>query len=385
MRKDTRTRDQKAADRQAKLDALHERLTDAVQALVTGDDWQRAMAFAAKFRRYSFGNCMLLYSQSLAAYDAGLLPEPYPRYVAGYRAWQSLGRQVRAGSRGFQILAPITARVAMADDGSYRRLDKGEKPAPGETVTTRMVLARPTTVFPAEYTDGDAPIPEAPSPRLLQGEAPPGLWDGLAALIQAKGFMLDDVATAAQIGGANGVTMWGPDKILVRADMEPLARVKTLSHEAGHLYGHAPGDPDAPAHRGIAEIEAESVAAFVLAAHGVDSADYTVPYVSTWASRVKDVDPVTAVQQTAARVRTIALQILDGLDTQKVPDGDPPGLDRSAGREAPRSTPQTNPPATEPPVSPARPAHPAATADELAQQQRQAHVASRALSEGMGR
>ncbi|RPF21312.1 ArdC family protein [Myceligenerans xiligouense] len=344
MRNDDRAPDGRAAARQAKLDALHETLTDAVHALVTGEDWQRAMVFAARFRRYSFGNCMLLYSQSLAAYEAGLLPVPYPRYVAGYRAWQSLGRQVRAGSRGFQILAPVTARVVVTDDGSYRRLDKGEKPAPGEMVATRMVGVRPTTVFPAEFTDGDAPIPEPPAPRLLQGEAPPGLWDGLAALIRAKGFALDDVATAAQIGGANGVTMWGPDKILVRADMEPLARVKTLSHEAGHLYGHAPDDPDVPAHRGIAEIEAESVAAFVLGAHGVDSADYTVPYVAAWAGSVKDVDPVTAVQQTAARVRTIALQILDGLEPQKVSDGDPPGLDRSTGRTSPsrsegRSTP----------------------------------------------
>ncbi|GAB4085031.1 hypothetical protein GCM10028784_16610 [Myceligenerans cantabricum] len=231
MRKDTRSPEQKVADRQAKLDALHERLTDAVQSLVSGQDWQRAMAFAAKFRRYSFGNCMLLYTQSLAAYEAGLLPQPFPRYVAGYRAWQSLGRQVRAGSRGFQILAPTTERVAVADDGTSRRLDKGEMPAPGETVTTRMVGVRPTTVFPAEFTDGDAPIPDTPAPRFLQGEAPPGLWEGLATLVQAKGFTLDDVATAAEIGGANGVTMWGPDKIFVRADMEPLARVKTLSHD----------------------------------------------------------------------------------------------------------------------------------------------------------
>lgn len=67
MHKDTRTREQRAADRQAKLDALHEQLTDAVHALVSSEDWQRAMAFAAKFRRYSFGNCMLIYSQSLAA------------------------------------------------------------------------------------------------------------------------------------------------------------------------------------------------------------------------------------------------------------------------------------------------------------------------------
>lgn len=381
MRKDARTVEQRIAARNAKLDALHETLTHAVEALVSGEDWQRAMAFAARFRRYSFGNCMLLYTQSLAAYKTGLLPEPYPRYVAGYKAWQSLGRNVRAGSRGFQILAPTTARVAVADDGTYRRLDKGEKPAPGETVARRMIGVRPTTVFPAEFTDGDAPIPEAPAPQLLRGEAPPGLWEGLTALIRAKGFTLDDAATAAQIEGANGVTMWGSDKILVRADMEPLARVKTLSHETGHLYGHAPGDPDVPAHRGIAEIEAESVAAFVLAAHGVDSSDYTVPYVSTWASRVKGVDPVTAVQQTAARVRTIALQILDGLDTQKVSDGDPPGLDRSAGRKSPSHDEGRSAPVSTPTASPQAPV----TRDELTGRELPPAQGPPPRTEGIGR
>ncbi|WP_236090887.1 hypothetical protein [Antribacter soli] len=83
-----------------------------------------------------------------------------------------------------------------------------------------------------------------------------------------------------------------------------------------------------PGHRGLVEVEAESAALLVLSAHHVDTSPYTVPYVSTWASRVEGVDPVTAVQQTAARVRTIALSILDRLDTAMVPDGDPPGLDR---------------------------------------------------------
>lgn len=339
MGTNSRSAQASSAEREAKLDALHETLTDAVQALVSGEDWQRAMKFAAKFRRYSFGNCLLLAAQSHAAHEKGLLPEPYPRYVAGYRQWQQLGRQVIKGSRSFQILAPTTARVAVADNGSVRRLSKGERPETGEAVTTKMVGVRPAHVFPAEFTEGPEPLPQAPTPQLLRGEAPAGLWDGLATLIRQRDFTLDDVPTAAQIGGANGVTMWGPDQILVRADMDPLARVKTLAHETGHLVGHTPGDPDVPAHRGIAEVEAESVAAFVLAAHGVDSADYTVPYVSTWASRVKDVDPVTTVQQTAARVRTIALTILDGLDTSMVSDGDPPGLDRSVRNGTPDRTP----------------------------------------------
>jgi antirestriction protein ArdC len=34
-----------------------------------------------------------------------------PRRVAGYRAWQELGRHVRKGERGLQILAPVLRKV----------------------------------------------------------------------------------------------------------------------------------------------------------------------------------------------------------------------------------------------------------------------------------
>ncbi|MCF4123085.1 ArdC family protein [Antribacter sp. KLBMP9083] len=227
MRQDTRTPESQAADRQAKLDALHKTLTDAVQALVTGEDWRRAIEFAAKFRRYSFGNSLLLMQQGLAAYEAGLLPDPFPDYVAGYRQWQSLGRQVRAGTRGFQILAPTTARVVVAEDGSYRRLARGEKPAPGETTTTRMVGVRPATVFPAAYTDGETPIPQRPAPQLLQGRAPPGLWDGLAALIRET--VPDPAASgpAAPAGPGAGGTVGGAH------DPDPRHRVHGLHRPGG--------------------------------------------------------------------------------------------------------------------------------------------------------
>jgi DNA-binding GntR family transcriptional regulator len=50
----TATDEAARAARDAKLDALHERLTGAVEALVFGDDWRRALEFAARFRARSF-------------------------------------------------------------------------------------------------------------------------------------------------------------------------------------------------------------------------------------------------------------------------------------------------------------------------------------------
>ncbi|MFC5731671.1 MULTISPECIES: hypothetical protein [Nocardioides] len=85
---------------------------------------------------------------------------------------------------------------------------------------------------------------------------------------------------------------------------------------------------DATLHRGITEVEAESIALMVGAAHGLDTSSFTVPYVSTWAASVPGKTPVEVVQSTAERVRTTALGVLEKLDTQKIGDGNPPSIDR---------------------------------------------------------
>jgi hypothetical protein len=268
------------------------------------------------------------------------VPEPTPTYVAGFQQWLSLGRHVVKGQHGYGILAPVTARFASpnpSDEASWRRLSRGEKPGFGESVKSKLVGLKPTHVWDVSQTAGD-PVPELPCPSLLNGQSPAGLWDGLADQITALGFELRLVSSAAAIGGANGLTDFLSREVSVRMDMDDAAQVKTLAHELGHVLLHAPRDnvisteiaADATLHRGIAEVEAESIALMVGAAHGLDTSPYTVPYVSTWAASVRGKTPGEVVQSTAERVRTAALGILEKLDTQKVGDGDPPGLDRDA-------------------------------------------------------
>ena len=96
------------ASREAKLDELHEKLTGAVEQLVSGKDWRDALAFAARFRSRSFNNTMLIWVQHQVAFEAGRVPDPFPTLVAGYRQWQALGRQVMKGQLGYMIFAPVT-------------------------------------------------------------------------------------------------------------------------------------------------------------------------------------------------------------------------------------------------------------------------------------
>jgi len=287
-----------------------------------------------------FNNTMLIYLQHYEAFQAGRVPSATPTYVAGFKQWQTLGRQVRKGQSGYGILAPVTARFASRtpeNADSWRRLGRGERAQLGETTRTKLVGLRPAYVWDVTQTDGD-PIPEPPAPTLLAGQAPLGLWDGLAAQVEARGFTLKQVPDAAAIGGANGLTDFTSREVSVRTNMDEAAQVKTLAHELGHVMLHSPDTHtsdkattrDAALHRGIAEVEAESVALMVGAAHGLDTSAYTIPYVTSWASTVPGTDPVDVVQATAERVRSTAVRVLDQLDTAQVGDGDPPGIERTA-------------------------------------------------------
>src|SRR5690606_28471419 len=140
-------------------------------------------------------NTLLIYVQHTQAYLEGRVSEPAPTLVAGFKQWRKLGRSVDRGQSGYAILAPVTRRFATTnptDPKSWRRLDRGEKGRPGEVVRSKLVGLKPAYVWDLSQTSG-RPIPEQPAPQLLKGQAPEGLWDGLAAQVDAAGFTLSRV------------------------------------------------------------------------------------------------------------------------------------------------------------------------------------------------
>lgn len=334
----------KRAEQEARLKVLHEKLTTAVGNLITGEDWMRALMVSARIRAYSAMNSVLIWVGLAEQYVQGLVPTDTPTMVAGIKQWNALGRTVAKGQHGLEIRLPVFGRYAAqfpdAPEESWRRLGPWEKLAPGAVLKRKLVNTKIGRVFDICQTQGD-PVELPPAPVRLTGRAPEGLWDGVAAQIAARGFDLQLVESAKEIGGANGLTSYRVKTVQVRTDVEPLSAVRTLTHELAHVMSHGPMSEDAAMHRGIVEVEAESTAALVLGAHGVDTSQYTVPYVATWASSVPG-DQVETVMRTFDRVAKAATTILGQLDTAQIGNGLPPGLDRvalSQQRAASRSGP----------------------------------------------
>ena len=278
-RRRERTPQQRAAAQEARtdrLEALHQQLAAGVEAIRDGKAWADWLTVASRLHTYSFNNQILIAMQ-----------KPEARMVAGYGAWQAMGRQVRKGEKAIWILAPVTRRARTDADGTVDGDDlAGTSPAPDPATTGAgrgrgsVVGFRGAGVFDVSQTDGD-PIPTPPAPQLLEGHAPPGLWDALTSVITARGFSVARCASAAEIGGANGLTDYGTRAVTVRGDVDDAQAVKTLAHEAGHVLLHDPRDrSEGPACRDLIEVEAESVAYLVAAHHGLDTADYTFAYIA---------------------------------------------------------------------------------------------------------
>ncbi len=115
--------------------------------------------------------------------------------------------------------------------------------------------------------------------------------------------------------GANGRTDYLSRTVTVRRDVDDAQAAKTLAHELAHVWLHDP--EDGHHHRGLAEVEAESVAYIVCHAAGLDTADYTLPYVARWADG--DVAKVRATAERvldAARRALIAAKLADAAEGQ---------------------------------------------------------------------
>ncbi len=163
---------------------------------------------------------------------------PQATRVAGFRTWQSVGRQVRKGERGIAILAPCTYRPKTAD-----RADRAEPtgPAGPESAATCSGGAAPDAggkkqvrgfrvvhVFALNQTEG-APLPDV-APSLLVGQAPAGLWDALEGQVLGHGYTVHRGDT----GRANGWTDPTSRTVRVSGGVDDAQAVKTLIHDRAH-------------------------------------------------------------------------------------------------------------------------------------------------------
>ncbi|TCL77888.1 MULTISPECIES: ArdC family protein [unclassified Rathayibacter] len=279
-------------ERREQATALHESITEQVEALRDSDQWRRFLAFASSFHRYSLGNLLLILAQ-----------RPDASAVAGFKAWQAKGRQVRKGEKAIKIFGFAQRKIAAdeaPEEGTTTSTDeKGQK-----TQTYYPLVS----VFAIEQTD----LAEgAEDPRdiaqKLTGDQDHGAIEALTAALEGEGWTLERRTLPE---GTHGYADPAECIVVVCDTLAPEQAAKTLIHETAHvLMGHVDDLEEYAQHRGVMEVEAESVAFVTAGLAGFDTSAYSVGYVASWSNCDADV-----IRGTAARVLTTAHHIAAILD-----------------------------------------------------------------------
>jgi len=165
----------------------------------------------ARFHNYSFGNILAIARQ-----------KPIATNVAGMYTWNQLGRRVKKGEKGIQILAPMIGVRRRKQEEAEAEQDGAGKRAPV------LVGFRAVYVFDVSQTDGA----ELPAPATVTGEAGAHL-DRLIDFVQQQGIALE---YNERIAPAQGASYGG--KIVLLPGLSKAETFATLVHELGHEMLH---------------------------------------------------------------------------------------------------------------------------------------------------
>jgi antirestriction protein ArdC len=223
----------------------------------------------SRFHRYSWGNVLLIASQ-----------RPTATRVAGYHAWQQVGRSVKKGEKGLMIFAPMVVKQEPATD-------KADTKEP-----LRLAGFRTVYVFDVAQTEG------RPLPDFAQTAGDPREYrDRLQALIGEQDIT---VQYDAGIAPAQGVSSGGQIRLL--PDLAPAEEFSVLTHELAHEMLHH-DKSSAPLSRLVQETQAEAVAFVVCRVVGLETNHAAADYIALYNGDQKTLaQSLSVIQQTSARI-----------------------------------------------------------------------------------
>ena len=267
-----------AGNREQQMYEITKQLEEGVKELFTSERYAEYLKTMSKFYNYSFNNTVLI-----------ALQRPEATLVAGYSAWQkNFHRQVKRGEKGIQIIAPSQRKekeVVEKFDPETNEPILGPDGQPETEVVEHVVSDfRVVRVFDVSQTYGE-PLPELAIQDLTEQVQNYPLFLQAVRELSPVPICFDETE-----GEAKGYYNNKKKEIVVKEDMSESQTIKTLIHEIAHAKLH---DREVLEQAGeekdqrTKEIEAESIAYTVCQYFGLDTSDYSFPYIAGWSENLK--------------------------------------------------------------------------------------------------
>ena len=311
--------------RKAQREELETKVHNLVDSFRDSDTFKTYLSKMSEFNRncakhlhrYSPNNLLFIMTQ-----------DPTASIVGAAGAWRRMGRTVKKGEQAhIQVWAPIKDLVMQnkldengepilkADGTPEREPVRDEEGRLQYRFSGRFTLK---PVFDISQTDGE------PLPQLVQELKDPveHFADYEKAIRSASPlpiYMSDEPEAAKlPLGEAKGVCSFSDRMIVVKAGMSEQHTLKTMIHEVTHAKFHSPeklkaamGEGNKGLTRNEIEVQAESTAFVVCDHFGLDTSDYSIPYIMSWGEDKK----LTPLTNSLDAILTASSEVIDAMET----------------------------------------------------------------------
>ena len=244
----------KNTDKINKTKELFDKIVEGVNNIISSGEFERFLKFSKNFHQYSFNNIVLIYSQMKEATQ-----------VAGFKKWQSMGRKLKKGVHGIQIIYPIKRKYTKIIEGQDSLLDDNNKEQEVEYMTYRY-----TYVYDISQTVGK-PLPL--ENNALNSDNKKEFYEFLKAFSPYK-IEEEDI-----FGTAKGYWIEKEQKIIIKKSLSIDDKVSVLLHELTHAFYD---DFDYKEDRNLSETFVESVAYIVADYFDLDTSLCSFEYIASW-------------------------------------------------------------------------------------------------------
>lgn len=298
--------------RQETIDKAIETMNKGIYEYLDSDRFKTLLDTMSKFHDYSLNNTLLILEQN-----------PRATQLAGYNKWQQdFNRQVKRGEKGLMIWMPVEIKVKenhyVLDENGNRILGDDGKFKREEVVVKKRTFKIGYTfdVSQTEQIEGKEVIELSPV-KELEGDVKdyPTLTKAMMEIspvpIKIEAFK------ASAKGCYNSLT----NEIKIQPDMSEAQTIKTMIHEIAHSIVHSDENlnqlkqkDNVEFSKNEKEVQAESIAYIVSSHLGIDTSDYSFPYVATWGLSTEPSD-LEKVKQNLKCIKSTSMYLTSKLDT----------------------------------------------------------------------